>query len=196
MGLTESRSLVDHLILTVQTKEVPETLQLIFTCSELKGGMNIAPIQFDVSHDPIFMKSRPIPFGLRDAVQEEIAKLAEEEILRPIESSQWATPIVTPLKADGKPRLCGDFKVTVNPHLKKKSTTAKEPADLFIELQRPKGQRPKVLLESGSGKCFPSDSPRREVSGNYDNEYSFWIVCIQIFAIWSEHFSTHFPISD
>ena len=134
LGLEELRSIEGHLTLSTQV-ESPEILDLITKCSELRGGMRIQPVSLEVSCDPIFQKSRPIPYGLRDAVHSGLQKLVDEGIVTPVESSQWGTPIVTPLKADGKPRICGDFKVTLNPHLKKKSTTTREPEDLFINLK-------------------------------------------------------------
>ncbi|XP_014204907.1 uncharacterized protein K02A2.6-like [Copidosoma floridanum] len=66
---------------------------------------------------PVFKKPRPIPYALRDKIEQEINRLKKAEILEPVKSSQWATPLVPVLKANGDIRLCGDFKVTVNPCL-------------------------------------------------------------------------------
>ncbi|XP_023247791.1 uncharacterized protein K02A2.6-like [Copidosoma floridanum] len=66
---------------------------------------------------PVFKKPRPIPYALRDKIEQEINRLEKAEILEPVKSSQWATPLVPVLKANGEIRLCGDFKVTVNPCL-------------------------------------------------------------------------------
>ena len=35
-------------------------------------------------------------------------------MMRKVERSDWASPIVVVPKADGKLRLCGDYKVTIN----------------------------------------------------------------------------------
>ncbi|XP_037574536.1 uncharacterized protein LOC119456791 [Dermacentor silvarum] len=58
---------------------------------------------------------RPLPFALKDGVTQELQRLQREGILVPVKTSEWATPIVPGLKRDGSVRICGDFKVTINP---------------------------------------------------------------------------------
>ena len=43
--------------------------------------------------------------------------MADGELL-PVDQSDWATPIVVVTRKDEKLRICADFKVTINPHLK------------------------------------------------------------------------------
>lgn len=66
---------------------------------------------------PKFCKARCIPFGIKCQVEAEINRLLAEGIIEPVEISDWATPIVPILKSDGSYRICGDFKVTLNPQL-------------------------------------------------------------------------------
>ena len=66
---------------------------------------------------PVFMKARPVPYSLRAKVETELARLEQEGILTQVTWSDWVTPVVVLPKADGSVRLCGDFKVTVNPAL-------------------------------------------------------------------------------
>ncbi len=84
----------------------------------------------------MFLKARHIAHGLRAAVHSSLQSLVREGILTPVQSSSWAwaTPIVTPLKANGLPRICGDYRVTVNPHLKQTANTTLEVDDMFAGL--------------------------------------------------------------
>jgi hypothetical protein len=66
---------------------------------------------------PIFIKHRTMPFSLRDPVEKELNHLVDQGILQRVDISKWATPIVPVKKANNKVRICGDYKVTVNPNL-------------------------------------------------------------------------------
>lgn len=66
---------------------------------------------------PKFFKPRPVPFALRDKIAAELDRLQQTGIMEKVECSDWAAQIVQAIKADGSVRICGDFKVTVNPYL-------------------------------------------------------------------------------
>lgn len=67
---------------------------------------------------PVFCKPKPIPYAMREKVEHELNCLVDMGVLKPVESSEWATTIVPIPKSNGQLRLCGDYKITVNPHLK------------------------------------------------------------------------------
>ena len=48
--------------------------------------------------------------------------------------SEWAAPIVAVPKSDGRIRICGDYKVTVNPHIEPDRHPLPKPDDLFASL--------------------------------------------------------------
>lgn len=66
---------------------------------------------------PVFIKPRRVPFPLMKAVENELNKLVEDDIMEKVDTSDWATPIVAVRKANNQVRLCGDYKVTINPSL-------------------------------------------------------------------------------
>ena len=79
----------------------------------------------------VFCKPRPLPYGLVDAVKEELDRLVQEKILFPTDQSDWATPIVPVRKPSGKIRVCGDYKVTLNPHLSNMVSTTPHIEDII-----------------------------------------------------------------
>ena len=83
---------------------------------------------------PKFVKARPIPFTMRPKVEAELDKLEKDGIISRIESSDWASPIVPILKSDSSVRICGDFKVTVNPVLQVDQYPLPRIDDIFATL--------------------------------------------------------------
>ncbi|XP_030608895.1 uncharacterized protein K02A2.6-like [Archocentrus centrarchus] len=66
---------------------------------------------------PKFCPPRNVPYALRPRVEAELTRLTELGVISPVAHSDWATPVVPVNKKDGAVRLCGDFKVTINPAL-------------------------------------------------------------------------------
>ena len=64
---------------------------------------------------PKYFKARPLLYILKKKVDDEINRLLTQKIIEPVETSEWAAPIVPVPKPDSAVRLCGDYKVTVNP---------------------------------------------------------------------------------
>lgn len=83
---------------------------------------------------PVFMKPRPLPYGLRQSVQDELNRMVSENVLVKVESSDWATPIVPVQKTDGRIRICGDYKATLNPHLQDAVTTTRPMEDIINDM--------------------------------------------------------------
>ena len=81
-----------------------------------------------------FLKARPMPYALNLKVEEELRRLQNKGILTKVEWSEWATPIVPVLKKDGSVRLCGDYKITVNPELQAEQYPLPRIEDIFANL--------------------------------------------------------------
>eukprot|EP00731_Ephydatia_muelleri_P002412 Em0001g2412a len=84
---------------------------------------------------PRFLRARPIPFALKNAVGKELDRLETLGILRKVTHSAWASPIVVVPKKDGRLCSCGDFKVTVNAVLDVNKYPLPKPDDLFAALE-------------------------------------------------------------
>ena len=68
LGLNTLKQLhVDVSFLTTSYED--ELKDLIVFCSKTTGGMHIPKVKLDVAGDPVFLKRRIIPFGLREAVK-------------------------------------------------------------------------------------------------------------------------------
>ena len=83
---------------------------------------------------PRFHRPRPLPFALREPVEQELHRLEEAGILEKVSHSEWAAPIVPVPKKDGKVRLCGDYKVTVNQCLNVDQYPIPKPDELMATL--------------------------------------------------------------
>ena len=83
---------------------------------------------------PRFHRPRPVPYALKPLVEQELDRLERARVLERVDHSEWAAPIVTVPKRDGQVRICGDYKVTVNPFLEVDQYPLPRPEDLFATL--------------------------------------------------------------
>ena len=71
-------------------------------------------LAIDSSAKPRFLKARTVPYALQQVVDAELDRLVQEEIISPVDYSEWAAPIVPVMKSSGQVRICGDYKCTIN----------------------------------------------------------------------------------
>ena len=105
------------------------TLKELDTGKDVQVCLSVRP-----GAQPTFCRHRSVPYALKGAIEQEIEKLEKEGVLEPVRYSEWATPLVAVTKADGGMRLCGDYKVTVNPSLEADKYPMPTPEDLFATL--------------------------------------------------------------
>ena len=67
--------------------------------------------------NPQFFKSRPVPYALCERVGQELDRLERLKVIEKVPFTEWAAPIVVVPKKDDRTRICGDYKVTINPSL-------------------------------------------------------------------------------
>ena len=83
---------------------------------------------------PRFCNARPVPYALREKVENELNRLQADGIIEPVQFAEWAAPIVPVLKPDGTARICGDYKLTVNKAAKLDAYPIPRIEDLFARL--------------------------------------------------------------
>ena len=100
------------------------------------GKLNGCKAKLYVKSDsqPKFFKSRTVEHSIKDKVNNDIERLVNAGIVSPVAHSEWATPIVPVCKEDGSVRICGDFKVTVNPVLNIERYPQPHKEELFAKL--------------------------------------------------------------
>ena len=114
---------------------------------------------------PKFCRPRSIPFALKDLVEQEIKNLESKGILEQVKYSEWATPIVPVPKPDGRVRLCGDYKITVNPAIDVEQYPLPKPQELLATLSG--GQRfTKLDLSAAYQQMLLEEESRKLVTIN------------------------------
>ena len=93
-----------------------------------------ATLQVRQDARPRFFKPRPVPFAIKASIKEELDKLEASGVIEKVEHSEWAAPIVPVPKKNGKFRICGDYKVTINQALDLDQYPLPKPEDLFATL--------------------------------------------------------------
>ena len=125
-------------------KSRPELTDLIAQYKGLfrEGLGKIEPFQATLrirpDAHPRFFKPRPVPFAIKAAIEADLDELEASGAIEPVTHSDWAAPIVPVPKKNGKFRICGDYKVTINKELDVEQYPLPKPEDLFATLARGK----------------------------------------------------------
>ena len=114
---------------------------------------------------PKFLKARSVPYALREAIQVELERLEEAGVIQKVTNSKLSAPIEPVPKVDGKLRICGDYKVTVNPVLQVEQYPLSKPDDLFATLAGGK-KFSKIDLTSAYQQMSLDEKPRELVKIN------------------------------
>ncbi|XP_058816916.1 uncharacterized protein K02A2.6-like [Topomyia yanbarensis] len=116
----------------------PAALQSIFPnvftdqlglCSKTK-----VKLELKKSVRPVFCPKRLVAYAMYDAVDQELDRLENLNIITPVEYSEWAAPIVVVRKANGSIRICGDYYTGLNAALQPNQYPLPLPDDIFAKL--------------------------------------------------------------
>lgn len=93
-----------------------------------------AKIHVDPDAVPQFCNARPVPYALRKRVEQELSHLEAAGVIKQVEFSDWAAPIMPVTKQDGSVRISGDYQLTVNRVAKLDTYPLPRIEDLFASL--------------------------------------------------------------
>ncbi|PAV71140.1 hypothetical protein WR25_07338 [Diploscapter pachys] len=104
--------------------------------SELgKCTMKKATLKFKGPIESKFHRARPVPHALKPKVDMAIDEMVKKGIWEKVNHpKEFVTPLVIVPKTNGSVRICGDFKVTVNPYLDIDQHPLPKPDDVFHAL--------------------------------------------------------------
>ena len=105
-------------------------------------------------------------------IEKELNRLEEEGIITKMSHSDWAAPIVPVPKGDGRIRVCGDYKVTINPSLEVDQHPLPKPDDLLASLAGGKKFTTLDLTQAYQQMVLDKDS-QKYVTVN-THKASFW----------------------
>ena len=83
---------------------------------------------------PRFFKPHSVSFAIRDSISKELDRLEQQGFIKKVTHSDWAAPIVPVPKKNGRYRICGDYKVTINHAMEVDQYPLPKPEDLFATL--------------------------------------------------------------
>ena len=130
---------------------------------------------------PKFRKARSVPFAIKEAIGKELDYMEQQGILQKVSHSEWAAPIVPVPKKDGRFRICGDYKVTINPSLSVDQYPLPKP--LSGRYLRIPGRR-YDLRETRPFASLPSTSTGREVGPLRNHQHTSGVVPSHPTSIW------------
>ena len=100
-----------------------------------------AEINMENDTVPIFHAPYSVPYKLREKVEIELDRLVKEQIIVPVKTSKWASPVVVVPKPNGDIRLCLDCSKTINKSVVTDHYPLPKKEDIFASL-------------SGFSNCF------------------------------------------
>ena len=158
------------------------------------GVMNTFEAQLQVKEGakPRFCKARPVLFALKEAIDRELDCLEAEGILERVTYSEWAAPVVPVPKTEGQIRLCGDYKITINPVMEVDQYPLPKPDNIFATLATGKF----FLKIDLTYACLPTNKAEGRLSRLCHHKYTSRIVPIYSTSIRCGLCTLHFPEGD
>ena len=109
-------------------------------------------------------------------------------MIKKVNHSDWAAPIVVVPKGDGQIRICGDNKVTVNQSLDVDADPLPKPEDLMTSLTGGK-KFTKLNLFSAYQQMALTDKSKKLIP---HQKCAPWVIPVHLIAVWCGLCTRHF----
>ncbi|KAL3080644.1 hypothetical protein niasHS_012988 [Heterodera schachtii] len=104
------------------------------TLTALQSKFPLAHLELRPEAVPVYCRPRPVPYNTRLVVEGELDRLLEQKVIKPVDHTHWAAPIVVVKKANGSARICADFSTGLNNALLLHQHPLPLPDDIFAKL--------------------------------------------------------------
>ncbi|EFO97163.1 hypothetical protein CRE_03461 [Caenorhabditis remanei] len=112
------------------SSEYPDVFQSgLGLCKKMRAKLKLKP-----NAKPVFRKSRPVPYASLEALSNEIDRLEATGVLKSLDHSDWAAPVVAVTKKNGSIRLCSDFSTGLNDAIEAHQHPLPTADDIFAKL--------------------------------------------------------------
>ncbi|XP_053691514.1 uncharacterized protein K02A2.6-like [Sabethes cyaneus] len=97
---------------------------------------NKTPIQLVLKDNfkPVLRPKRPVAYSMQSVVEEELHRLESLGIIKKVDFSNWAAPIVVLRKPNGTVRICADYSTGLNAALEPNCYPLPLPEDIFTKM--------------------------------------------------------------
>jgi transposase InsO family protein len=83
---------------------------------------------------PVYRRARPVPYASLPVVEQELDRLLDLGVIKPVRHADWAAPVMVVKKPDGSARLCVDYSTGLNDALQLHQHPLPVPEDIFATL--------------------------------------------------------------
>ncbi|RLU19986.1 hypothetical protein DMN91_008545 [Ooceraea biroi] len=137
-GLSDTQQSINMVTINELQKQFTELF------SDSTGECTKTTIHLRLKPDahPVHVPRRPIALALEEPINAELDRLVKQGILTPVDSSDWAAPIVVARKANGKIRICADYFTGLNDALETEDHLIPSVEDNMTQLQGKKSIKP------------------------------------------------------
>lgn len=119
----------------LSTKQIQDEFAALFDGTLGLYNKKVIRLEVKPEAQAKFVRARPVPFAFQKQYDDEFDTLERLGVITRTDTAEWGTPVVPVLKPNGKIRICGDYKTTLNPNLEKVQHPLPKPAEIFARLK-------------------------------------------------------------